>query len=122
MTGEKRVLVVDDDESTRELIGVALSEEGYVIVSAANGREALDIVHQQPISLILLDLWMPLMDGTAFLHAYQQLPPPRAPVVVLAASLISTERAPGVEANGFLAKPFDLVDLLATVARFTGGA
>ena len=59
----ERVLVVDDDESIRQIVRLCLSDEGYDVFEAANGQAALKIVDEHPPSLILLDLRMPIMDG-----------------------------------------------------------
>src|SRR5712692_6271818 len=58
-----RVLVVDDDSSIRRMIVAALRREGYVFSEAANGREALDIMRQDPPSIVVLDLMMPVVSG-----------------------------------------------------------
>lgn len=116
------VLVVDDDEGIREFVRVALGEEGYRVLVAPDGQAALDLLQADPPALILLDLWMPEMDGAGFLTAYRLLPSPRAPVVIFAASVdVQPENLPdGVV--GFLAKPVELADLLDVVARFTPGS
>ncbi len=112
------VLVVDDDAGTRDVVTDALGDEGYQVRTAPSGQAALRMLQQegQP-SLILLDMRMPVMDGTAFLAAYRQLPGPHAPVVALTAA-----GRPTIEGvDGVLAKPFALDDLLAVVERYAGG-
>jgi CheY-like chemotaxis protein len=69
-------------------------------------------------ALVLLDLWMPVMDGRGFLAAYRQLPLPQAPVVLFAAAL--RKGGAPVDADAVLAKPFDLPDLLALVEHLIG--
>jgi len=114
------ILVVDDDAGIRELISDTLADEGYVVVSAPDGAAALVMLEGWQPSLILLDLLMPLMDGDEFLRRYRELPGVHVPVVVFSAS---GRNRPGrasaqVEADAFLAKPFDLDDLLGLVTRF----
>ena len=119
--GTRPVLVVDDDEGIREFVRVALGEEGYRVLVAPNGQAALDLLQVDPPGLILLDLWMPQMDGAGFLAVYRSLPIPRAPVVIFAASADVQAEALPADVAGFLAKPVELVDLLDLVARYTPG-
>jgi CheY-like chemotaxis protein len=64
--GNGRVLVVDDDELIRDTLATALADEGYAVRVAADGRAALDSLHEWRPDLIVLDLMMPEMDGYAF--------------------------------------------------------
>jgi CheY-like chemotaxis protein len=110
------VMVVEDDHLIRQVIAEALEEEGFEVVEAANGKEALEALKQVHPSLILLDLMMPVMDGWEFRRA--QLADPSiadVPVVVLSALKDHT-----VEAERSFTKPFDLEDLLDTVWDFAG--
>jgi two-component system, chemotaxis family, chemotaxis protein CheY len=115
------VLVIDDDEGIREFVKVALKEEGYRVTAAADGRAALSLLRQDPPSLILLDLWMPEMDGAEFLSAYQHVPAPRAPVVIFAASTEFAPVAVPADVAGYLPKPVELGDLLDAVERYVPG-
>jgi CheY-like chemotaxis protein len=110
------VLVVDDDSAIRETIFEVLSEEGYDVECAANGRDALRLLDtREPPRLVLLDLMMPVMSGWEVLEAmHEDERLARIPVVV-----VSAMTAPGVE--GHLQKPVDLDRLLSTVARFFNG-
>src|SRR5580704_15453870 len=115
MASRANVLVVDDDEAIREVIAEVLRDEGYAVVCAGNGAQALDELGRddQP-DLVLLDLMMPVMSGwevLEHLQAHDDLA--RIPVVV-----VSAMNAPG--AREHLAKPIDLEHLLATVGRLTG--
>ncbi|HET9595778.1 MAG TPA: response regulator [Anaeromyxobacteraceae bacterium] len=113
----RKVLVVEDDHLIREAIAEALDEEGFEVVEAANGKEALEKLHAEPASLVLLDLMMPVMDGWQFREA--QLHDPaisEIPVVVLSA--VKDDRVP---AERHFSKPCDLDELLDTVWEFTGG-
>ena len=110
-----RVLVVDDDEAIRAVIDEALSDEGYCVLTARDGADALRAVTATPPDLILLDMRMPVMDGWAFARAYRELPGPHAPIVVVTAAEDAALRATQVEAEGYLAKPFEIGALLAAV-------
>jgi CheY-like chemotaxis protein len=114
----KRILVVDDDPSIRDLIDMALTDTGSDVLLASNGAAALALVEQSPPDLILLDMRMPIMDGWEFTRRYRGLPGPKAPVVVLTAARDAAERARQVAADGYLAKPFDLVALWQCVSDF----
>lgn len=114
------ILVVDDDAGIRELISETLADEGYAVVAAPNGVIALRLLEECHPSLILLDLLMPLMDGDEFLRRYREMPGPHVPVVVFSASGLNRvgRTTRNLDADAFLAKPFDLEDLLKLVVRF----
>lgn len=117
MPGVERVLVVDDD-SIRDFVSVALSYEGYEVVSAENGEAALGAIDRgRGVAVILLDMRMPVMDGWEFARVYRERPGPHAPIIVLTAARDAADYAAQIQADGFLAKPFDLDALLRTVAR-----
>jgi two-component system, chemotaxis family, chemotaxis protein CheY len=115
---EQPILVVEDDESIASAIVEVLSEEGYSVITAANGREALERVARHPPSLILLDMKMPVMDGWAFASTYRAQPGTHAPLIVLTAARDAGERAAEIQAQAFLAKPFAIEHLLDLVQRF----
>ena len=110
-----RALVVDDDLDIAELVRLALTDEGHEVVIASNGSAALELALVTPFDLILLDMRMPVMDGCEFVRAYRTSPEPRAPVVVVTAARDAAERAAEINADGHLAKPFGLEELLAVV-------
>ena len=112
-----RVLVVDDDDAIRQVIQMALEGSGYEVATAEDGQEALAAVQAAPPRVILLDMRMPIMDGWAFTRAYRETPPPHAPIVVLTAARDAGEYASDVDADAFLAKPFNLRELLGLVGR-----
>ena len=120
MSGRKRILLVDDDESIRQFIHMALSDDGYEVATACDGAAALELIPTWSPSLILLDMRMPGLDGWAFSERYRKTPKPHVPVVVLTAARDAAESASQIEADGFLAKPFDLADLIRIVGRFVG--
>ncbi|HET9317258.1 MAG TPA: response regulator [Vicinamibacteria bacterium] len=112
-----RVLVVDDDAAIRQFIQMALEGSGYEVATAEDGQEALAAVRAAPPRVILLDMRMPVMDGWAFTRASRETPPPHAPIVVLTAARDAGEYASDVDADAFLAKPFNLRELLGLVGR-----
>jgi CheY-like chemotaxis protein len=89
---EPRVLLVEDDETTRAMMRGILGGDGWQVYEAENGRVALDLIDQAAPDLILLDLMMPEMDGFEFLEALRNQPDRRiAPVVVVTAADLSEE-------------------------------
>jgi len=116
------VLVVDDDATIRTFLKMALSDNGFEVMTAEHGLAALDAVRRARPSVILLDMRMPIMDGWAFSLAYRQGSPPHAPIVVLTAARDAAQYAGEIEADAYLAKPFDLQELMRVVGRLAEGA
>jgi CheY-like chemotaxis protein len=110
------VLIVEDDEDLREMMAQLLTLEGFQAATVANGREALDYLHQagKP-DVILLDLMMPVMDGWEF-RRQQRADPAIAPVPVIVLSALDQNRAASLDATAFLKKPLDF-DRLLTLVR-----
>jgi DNA-binding response OmpR family regulator len=117
MATESYVLVVDDDPAIRGLVADALREEGYSVDLAAHGREALEAMRARRPATVVLDLMMPVMDGFTFIEACQseQLCD-NVPIVVISAMREALERIQAVRVRAYMAKPFDLHDLVRTVA------
>lgn len=113
-----RVLVVDDDESILETVSSILQMEGYQIMSAAGGTEALAIVRSWQPTLVMLDMRMPVMDGWAVARALRDAGS-NVPVVVMTAADNAGRWADEIGAAGYLAKPFGLDELIACVERHT---
>jgi two-component system, chemotaxis family, chemotaxis protein CheY len=112
------VLLVDDDDAIRIAVSWALSDVGYCVTLAENGRAALDQIAASRPDLVLLDMRMPVMDGWEMAERYRQLPGPHAPIVVMTAAHDVQDRARQINADGYLAKPFDLDDLVAIVRQY----
>ncbi len=110
-----RVLVVDDDKPSVKMTAFLLQEEGYEVLTADNGREALRIVEEQPIDLVILDVMMPHMDGFEVCQRIRQLSD--AAVIFLSAKGETSDRVQGLQlgADDYLAKPFEPAELLARV-------
>jgi len=114
MAGE-RILLVDDDESIRQVVSLFLTDEGYAIAQAGNGQAALDLLDEFRPEIILLDLRMPVMDGWEFVRTYRKLPGPHVPIIAFVAALRAEQERDEIGAIGLLAKPFDLEELLGAV-------
>lgn len=111
-----RVLVIDDDPGIRRAIRYALSDEGYQIDEAQDGRAALAAIARRHPDLILLDMKMPGVDGWEFARRYRERYNHRAPIIVLTAAQDAGRRAASIDADGYLAKPFDLDALIERVS------
>jgi putative two-component system response regulator len=112
------ILVADDNEANRELLSALLSAEGYQVVCAGDGQQALDRVHGDPIDLALLDVVMPRRTGFETCLAIKSKPETRLIPVVLLTSLNSEDdRIRGIMcgADDFLSKPVNKHELLARV-------
>ena len=107
-----KVLIVDDDPDICEFVTWGLSDRGYRVVSASNGREALDCVASARPDAIVLDMRMPVMNGWEFARAYRELPGPHAPIVIMTAYLNPEEVAREMGAQGCISKPFNLITLV----------
>ncbi len=113
------ILVVDDDESILEFVREALTDEGYAVLIATDGAQALELARQQPPALILLDMRMPIVDGWQFADTYAQTPGPHAPIIVMTAARDAARITEEIHADGTLAKPFSLDNLLQVVEQHT---
>lgn len=111
------VMVVEDDADCREVLAQILEEEGYQVLGAANGEEALLSLHRgaRPC-LILLDLRMPIMDGLTF-RAAQRGDPALADIPVVIMTALGD---PAVANEHVIEKPIDLETLLSTLQRYCG--
>ncbi|MBN1261215.1 MAG: response regulator transcription factor [Anaerolineae bacterium] len=121
----KTVLIVDDKASVRTLVKDYLTEQGFHVVMASNGQEALFVARHEKPDLILLDIMMPEMDGYAFISAYRR--EAETPIILLTARLDETDKVLGLElgADDYVTKPFNMRELLArirAVLRRTGGS
>jgi CheY-like chemotaxis protein len=115
----KTVLVVDDEPVLRTIVREILHEEGYAVIEAADGRVMLEIVARERPDLVLMDVMMPGVDGR---DAYRQLrahPEHRdIPVIMMSAAIQPHGLDPTIA--GFMAKPFDLNQLVELVVRLIG--
>jgi len=114
----KRVLVIDDEESLRDLLQLALREGGYAVETARDGLDGLEQLKSKKFDLVLLDVWMPRMNGLQLLTELQQLPaPPR--VIMMTAdhtpeTLLHTIRE---SAYQYIGKPFTLESMMELVGK-----
>lgn len=109
------ILVVDDKASLRAMLKDYLGEQGYRVVTAENGQDALFVSRYEKPDLVLLDVMMPKLDGYAFLPAFRR--ESNAPVILLTAKLEEQDKVMGLElgADDYVTKPFGMRELLARV-------
>jgi CheY-like chemotaxis protein len=111
------ILVVDNEPDIQTLLRFALEGAGYRVSMASNGAEALRHVAEQPPALILLDLYLPVMTGWE-VYPMLRREQTTVPILIMTAAVSARAEARQLGADGWLAKPFELDDLLRTVARF----
>ena len=114
-----RVLVVDDDISILDTVSSILTGEGYQVMSANGGEEAISLMRSWHPTLVLLDMRMPVLDGWAVARAMHESGS-RVPIVVMTAAENARRWADEIGAAGHLAKPFSLDELIDCVDRLTG--
>lgn len=109
------ILVVDDEAKLRDMIRLYLDQEGYRVVTAGNGREALYVARVEKPDLIILDLMMPEMGGTEFMRAFSK--EAETPVIMLTAKVDDQDKILGLElgADDYVTKPFNVRELIARV-------
>jgi len=117
------ILVVDDKEELRTLLEDYLTKEGFRIVTATSGQEALFIARNEKPDLVILDLMMPEMSGYEFIRVYSK--ESDIPIIILTAKLEESDKILGLEmgADDYITKPFSMRELTArirAVLRRTG--
>ena len=117
------ILVVDDEEKIRGTLRGVLTDEGFAVAEAANGRRALDLIEHARPRLAIVDIWMPELDGIELVAAIREKAPELPVIVMSGHGLIETAlRVTQLGASQFLEKPFTLDALLDSVARALGRA
>ncbi len=113
--GQRRILVVDDEPTVRDFLQRTLEEAGYDVITAANGQEALDKISQFDVSLMLLDIMMPKLDGFEVLARMPQ--DLNIPVIMLSGIHDETTKIGTLtlRADDYIAKPFSARELLSRI-------
>lgn len=109
------ILVCDDDKEIVDAIGIYLENEGYKIFKASNGLEAVDVVRDHEIHLIIMDIMMPMMDGLRTTMKIRE--DKNIPVIMLSAKSEDTDKIIGLNlgADDYITKPFNPLELIARV-------
>jgi UDP-3-O-[3-hydroxymyristoyl] N-acetylglucosamine deacetylase len=121
-TSARRILVVDDEDEIRQSLRGVLSDEGFAVEEAGDGRRALEMVRAARPDLVVLDVWLPEIDGIALLEQIKALHPD-LPVVIICghANIEAAVRATRLGASDFIEKPFSIEALLGSIERALGG-
>ena len=113
MNNNKTILICDDDEGILELVSLVLEDSGFQTVCVQNSLEVFKNISRENPDLIFLDLWMPQMSGDQVLKVLRDdSATSNIPVIVMSASRDGVQIAKQAGANDFLAKPFDIDDLI----------
>lgn len=120
----KRVLVVDDDENSRSLIGILLEHAGYSVVQVGDGLDALEEIQKRHFDVVVTDWVMPLLNGLELIRRIQEMSP-QMPVILVSGSLPKCTEAANVSPwFACLRKPFDngvFLDFVRSAARVRAG-
>ncbi len=116
---QSTLLIVEDDEDSRETLAEILRMEAFRVRAAGNGQEALDDLRREPPpDLILLDLMMPVMDGLQFQYALRlEAELSHIPILVISGDSNLAQEAERIHASGYLLKPIQIDRLLALVRK-----
>src|SRR5688500_174105 len=111
----KRILIADDEPRYLRLLEANLRTEGYEVVTAQDGAQAVDIFSNQPIDLVLMDVMMPKLDGFGATQSIREFS--NSPIIILTAKGDEQDRVRGLDlgADDYLVKPFSATELLARV-------
>jgi two-component system chemotaxis response regulator CheY len=117
----KTIMVVDDANSVRQQVGLALRDAGYSVIEAVDGQDGVEkIVANPQVAMVICDVNMPRMNGIEFVAAAMKVRP--VPIIMLTTEgnqeLITRAKANG--AKGWMVKPFKAENLIATVRKLAG--
>lgn len=117
----KTILVVDDEEQIRNSLRGVLSDEGFAVLEAGDGRRALEVLGERVPDLVILDVWLPEIDGIALLEQIKSKHPSLPAIIICGhANIEAAVRATRLGAADFIEKPFSLDALLASIERALG--
>ena len=114
------ILLVEDDPPIQDVIIRILTRAGYEVITASNGITALEVLEHQTPDLIILDIYMPILDGRQFIQEDCLRPGPLPPILVITAAVYAPQPSAALGAAGYLYKPFALKELLSKVEELLG--
>jgi CheY-like chemotaxis protein len=118
MHDKKCILVVDDEPGIIKVLGIKLKLHGYEVIATTCGAEAVELARERNPDVMLLDIFMPGMNGMEVLEKVRTFS--QVPVIVFTARPDLTQTAMSKGANGFIAKPFDPDQMLEKIRRLLG--
>ena len=114
------ILLAEDDIPSADLIRLVCEREGYLVITAQNGREAIDLLAEHPIDLVLMDVRMPVLDGIEATRRIRSNPKTSDIPVIFVTAMVNPDTVAKMEAlnpTGILLKPFDLRILMQSLER-----
>ncbi|WP_345949101.1 MULTISPECIES: response regulator transcription factor [unclassified Mucilaginibacter] len=112
----KKILVCDDDEGILDMVSFVLEDSGYDVIPERNSLNVYSLIEKEQPDLLLLDLWMPVLSGDQVLRVLKSNPQTKGlPVIVISASTEGKKIAEEAGASSFIAKPFDIDQLVNRV-------
>lgn len=112
---QRTILIAEDDADIIDLLKLYLENEGYLVLSAANGAQALKLIESQRVDLAVLDIMMPEMNGYELTKAIRRFS--NMPLIILSAKNTDSDKILGLDlgADDYLAKPFNPLEILARI-------
>jgi CheY-like chemotaxis protein len=107
------ILVVDDEPAIREMLSIVLGEEGFHVVTAGDGIDALRVVAKESPAVVLTDLMMPNLDGYGLIDRLRGAQIPVNGIIAMSAGSVAGQRSP--KADLFIAKPFDVEQVVRSI-------
>lgn len=121
MPSKATILYVEDNSDNRKLVRRVLEVEGYAVVEAANGFEAMECLREQRVDLALMDINMPDLDGYTLTSRIKAMPQfKKLPIVAVTANVMRGDRERSLQAgcDGYIQKPIDIDNLSTQIERF----
>ena len=117
---QKRIMVIDDSVSLREVVGISLRDAGYEVIEACDGKDALHKLDEHKVQLMICDVNMPVMDGISFVKQVKQRPRDRfVPIIMLTTESRESRKVEGqlAGAKAWVVKPFRPEQMLRAVSK-----
>ncbi len=118
MANKLQILIAEDEDKLRETLAHHLSEEGYEVLTAANGNDAIPLLHGKEFHLVVLDLKMPYIDGFQVLQFVKSTFPKTKVIILTAfADLVHITKCKELGADEVIGKPYNISHLFATIEQ-----
>lgn len=123
MTDRKRILLVEDDLRSSEILKFALEAKNHEVIQATNGKDALTMAREKPPQLVILDIMLPKMDGYHFCRLLKfDSRFNRIPVIIVSSKIQEADKELGLACGGneYITKPYDINKLIGTIEKYLG--